>query len=574
MADRILITSALPYVNGVKHLGNLAGSILPADVYARFQRLRGRDVLFVCGTDEHGTPAELAAAEAGLPVAAYCARQHAIQADIYRRFAISFDHFSRSSGPRNHALTQELYRRLDANGLIEERATRQIWSPEDGRFLPDRYVVGTCPHCGSPGARGDQCEACSRLLDPVDLIEPRSAVSGSTALELRQSRQLYLLQSRLVDRLRAWHAGRDDWDPIVRSIAAKWLDEGLEDRCITRDLDWGVPVPRAGFEDKVFYVWFDAPIHYIAAVQEWAALGPGRDWQDWWRPGPSCRYVQFLAKDNVPFHTIGFPATVLGSGAEIRLVDRIKGFNWLTFEGGKFSTSARRGVFTDAALDELPGDWWRWWLTANAPESADVDFSFPRFAEGVNADLADNFGNLANRLLRFLGARFGGIVPSGGAPGPAEAALLARCRDLVQDITAQFEAIRLRKAAAGIRALWSLGNAYLAHQAPWAAVATDVERAACATRHAINVLRLAALVAAPVIPEAADRVRAALGEPAAGTWPAPDAVTLDAIPSGRAIEPLDPLFPRLPKEWAEARAARYAPCVQDASALKAPRSGG
>lgn len=250
MSDRILVTSALPYVNGIKHLGNLAGSILPADVYARFQRLRGRDVLFVCGTDEHGTPAELAAQEAGLPVAEYCALQHAAQADIYRRLRISFDHFGRSSSPANHALTQQLFLRLVANGFIEERVLRQLWSRVDNRFLPDRYVVGSCPHCGDTAARGDQCDNCGNLLDPAELIAPRSALSGSTALETRETRHLFLLQSKLTDQLRRWLDTKTDWDPLVLSLARGLLDQGLRDRCITRDLAWGVPVPKPGWDGK------------------------------------------------------------------------------------------------------------------------------------------------------------------------------------------------------------------------------------------------------------------------------------------------------------------------------------
>jgi methionyl-tRNA synthetase len=281
-------------VNGVKHLGNLVGSLLPADVHARFRRQLGDEVLFICGTDEHGTPTELAAAAADLPIRQFCDREHERQADIYRRFGLSFDYFGRSSSPENHGLTQHFYRRLDAGGLIEERDVQQVWSPRDQRFLPDRYVLGTCPHCGSPDARGDQCEACGRLLDPPDLIQPRSAISGQTSLELRWSRQLFLRQSQLIERLRAWLETRHGWPPFVASLARSWLTSELRDRCITRDLTWGVPVPRSGFEGKVFYVWFDAPIAYIAATQAWAACDPARRrWQDWWCESENTRYIQF-----------------------------------------------------------------------------------------------------------------------------------------------------------------------------------------------------------------------------------------------------------------------------------------
>ena len=251
MNDRILVTSALPYVTGNKHIGNLAGSLVPADVHARFQQLRGRDVLFVCGTDEHGTPAELAAAAAGIPVAEHCALQHAAQAETYRRFGISFDHFGRTSSPANHALTREFYLALDAAGFIEERPTLQAWSPTDGRFLPDRYVKGTCPHCGHPDARGDQCDGCGRLLDTADLVSPRSAVSGATDIELRESRHLFLRQSLAADRLGEWLRGKvGDWEPLVTSLALGRLSGGLEDRCITRDLSWGVPVPAGGLRGE------------------------------------------------------------------------------------------------------------------------------------------------------------------------------------------------------------------------------------------------------------------------------------------------------------------------------------
>src|SRR5258708_7090205 len=402
---KYLITSALPYINGVKHLGNLAGSLLPADIHARFRRQTGDDVLFLCGTDEHGTPAELAARAEGLPVADYCARQHAVQADIYPRFGLSFDHFSRTSGEANRILTQDIFHRLDAAGWIEERTLRQASSPTASPLPPHPHIPRACPHSTTPAARGDQCESCTRLLDPEDLIAPRSAISGATDIAFRETRHLFHRLSHLEPKLRAWIGSRSEWPELVRSIALKWLNEGLRDRCITRDLVCAVPGPKPGFEDKVFYVWFDAPIGYIAAAVEWAEAAPGRDWRAWWEGGEDVRYLQFLAKDNVPFHAISFPAAIIGSGLPLKLADVIKGFNWLTYEGGKFSTSQGRGLFTDAALDKLPADYWRWWLAANSPEGADVDFTVDRFVAGVNKDLADTFGNLVNRCLAFVAAR-------------------------------------------------------------------------------------------------------------------------------------------------------------------------
>ena len=530
---KFLITSALPYVNGVKHLGNLAGSLLPADIHARFRRQAGDEVLFLCGTDEHGTPAELAAQAAGLPVAGYCARQHAVQADIYRRFGLSFDHFSRTSGDANRQLTQEIFLALDAAGFIEPRTIRQAYSPTDGRFLPDRYIVGTCPHCSSPNARGDQCEACAHLLDPEDLVDPRSATSGATDIEFRETRHLFLKLSALEGRLRDWLATRRDWPPLVQSIARKWLDEGLQDRCITRDLAWGVPVPKPGFEDKVFYVWFDAPIGYIAAGVEWS-----EEWRDWWQ-SDDVRYLQFLAKDNVPFHAISFPAALLGSGLPFRLVDVIKGFNWLTFEGGKFSTSGRRGIFTDAALDACPADCWRWWLAANAPESSDTDFTVERFVDGVNKDLGDVFGNLVNRCLSFAATRFDSTIPESGEPGPLERQLAIDLDLHLANLRGHHEALAFRKAAEETRAIWKRANAYLTEAAPWTAIKTDKSRAATIIHTGLDLVRIAALVAWPFIPFAAEEVLDCLGEPIA--WPA----GTDSLPAGRKIRVPPVLFPKI-----------------------------
>ncbi len=563
MVKRHLITSALPYVGGIKHLGNLAGSLLPADVHARFLRQTGEAVLFICATDEHGTPAELAARDANLPVADFCQRLHDRQADIYRRFGLSFDHFGRTSSRRNRDLTQHFYRRLDEAGLIEKRVVRQYFSPTDRRFLPDRYVTGTCPHCGSPRARGDQCETCTRLLEPTDLIEPRSTISGTANLVLRDTRHLFLRQSDLRSRISGWIEAQTEWPPVVTGIARGWLAAELQDRCITRDLEWGIPVPRPGFEGKVFYVWFDAPIGYIAATQDWADREPERrDWRDWWwgeEARRDVRYVQFLGKDNVPFHAVSFPATLIGSGEPWKLVDVIKGFNWLTYERGKFSTSEGRGIFTDTALATLPADVWRWWLIANAPESTDTDFDFDRFATDVNADLADCFGNLANRLLSFASARFSGQVPAGGTPGSLEAEVTGRLDDHLAALRDHHKALQFRKAAAEVRAIWSLGNAYATAAAPWTRVRSDPLGAAIAVRTALNLLGASARAAWAIIPATASRVLDALGEPdsALPAWPRSGQSAIGQVPAGRELSCPDILFRKIDKAEAARLKERF-----------------
>ena len=564
--SRILITSALPYINGIKHLGNLAGSMLPADVFARFQRAQGRDTLFICATDEHGTPAELAAAAAGQDVADYCAEQHQLQKDIALRFGLSFDWFGRSSSHQNRDLTQHFASVLEGQGLIEERVDQMIYSLADKRFLPDRYVEGTCPKCAFEKARGDQCDNCGSLLDPTDLINPYSTISGSRDIEVRDTRHLYLLQSKMQDRLRTWIDGRKDWPQLAKSIANKHLDEGLIDRGITRDLVWGVPVAkdgvaRPGFENKVFYVWFDAPVEYIAATQEWAD-STGGDWKGWWRTDAGAddvRYVEFMGKDNVAFHTVSFPATLLGSGEPWKLVDQLKAFNWLNWYGGKFSTSNRRGVFMDAALDLLPPDLWRWYLIANAPEGSDTAFTWEQFQSAVNRDLADVLGNFVNRILKFNETKMDGTVPDGGEPGELEIALLASVQEKIAALTDNLEALEYRKAAQDLRALWVAGNEYLQVAAPWTAIKTDRDRAAVVVRTAINLVALYARLSAPFIPFSAAIIAEAVGEAGVTAWPSStDATLLDSLPRGRSVKAPEVLFRKIEDDQVAAWTEQFA----------------
>lgn len=556
---RYLITSALPYINGIKHLGNLVGSMLPADVYARFLRQQGETVLYICGTDEHGTPAELAALEEGLAVADYCQRQYERQADVYQRFGLSFDHFGRTSSPENHELTQHFYQRLDENGFIEEREISQMYSLTDQRFLPDRYVIGTCPKCGYTAARGDQCENCTSVLNPTDLIEPRSAISGSTDLEIRQSKHLFIKLGALSDRVQAWVHDHPDWPLLTKSIAMKWINEGLQSRGITRDLSWGVPVPRAGFENKVFYVWFDAPIGYLAATKAWGGE-TGGNWLDWWQPAePSeVRYVQFMAKDNLPFHTIMWPAMTLGTADPWKMADYIKGFNWLNYYGGKFSTSSKRGIFLDQALEELPADYWRYTLIATAPESSDSTFTWEQLQSKVNKDLADTLGNFINRILKFAASRFGSEIPAGGTPGPAEAQLALDCQKQVAVIQECLERMEFRKAAEALVALWVVGNQYVDVQAPWTLFKQDPAQAAMVIRTSINLIRLYGIVSVPFIPFTVEQIFAALKlEAADRACPFGAAVDLTALPAGHPFELPPPLFQKLDDERIEALRSRF-----------------
>jgi len=563
---RVLITSAIPYINGIKHLGNLVGSQLPADLFARYNRGRGHEVLFLCATDEHGTPAELAAAMAGKPVADYCAEMHEVQADIANRFGLSFDHFGRSSSPQNHALTQHFAGVLADNGYIAEVEEEQVYSHADGRYLPDRYIEGTCPNCGYDKARGDQCENCTKQLDPTDLINPRSAISGSTDLEVRKTKHLYLRQSALKGDLEQWIDTRKGWPVLTTSIAKKWLNDGdgLQDRGITRDLDWGVPVKRGdqdwpGMEGKVFYVWFDAPIEYIACGAEWVDAGKGDDWERWWRTDKGAedvRYVQFMGKDNVPFHTLSFPATLIGSGEPWKRVDYIKSFNYLNYDGGQFSTSQGRGVFMDQALDILPADYWRWWLLSNAPESSDSEFTWELFQTGVNKDLADVLGNFVSRVTKFCRSKFGEEVPSGGSYGAAEEALIAEISTRLASYEANMEAMEVRKSAADLRAIWVAGNEYLQSAAPWATIKEDEAQAAAQIRLALNLIRLYAVLSAPFIPTSAARMLSAMNT-LDMEWPTDVAAALNALPAGHEFSVPDNLFAKITDDQREDWQAKF-----------------
>ena len=556
---RILITSAIPYINGIKHLGNLVGSQLPADLFARYSRARGHEVMFICATDEHGTPAELAAAKAGKPVDQYCAEMHDVQAEIARGFRLSFDHFGRSSSQRNHKLTQHFAGVLADNGLIREVSESPVYSIDDGRFLPDRYIEGTCPNCGYTSARGDQCDNCTKQLDPTDLINPHSTVSGSTNLEVRETKHLYLMQRSLRDKLEAWIDSKHDWPILTTSIAKKWLNDGdgLQDRGITRDLHWGIPVKRGdqpwpGMEGKVFYVWFDAPIEYIAGTAEWAdENGLGDDaWERWWRTDKGAAdvtYYQFMGKDNVPFHTLSFPATILGSGEPWKMVDYLKSFNYLNYDGGQFSTSRGRGVFMDQALSILPSDYWRWWLLSHAPESSDAEFTWENFQSSVNKDLADVLGNLVSRVTKFAKSKFGDAIPAGGAFGPQETALIADLGARIRTYETLMAEMEVRKAAAELRGIWVVGNEYLQSAAPWSVVKTDPDQAQAMIRLALNLIRIYAILSAPFIPDAAASMMTALNSKD-WTWPSDVHAAIRALPAGHEFAVPENLFRKITDE--------------------------
>ena len=552
---KYLITSALPYVNGLPHLGHLIGCLLPADVYARFLRAKGEDVLFICGTDEHGTPSEVGAAKENMPVEEYCLKYHQLHVQMYEGFNLSFDYFGRTSSEQNKEIVYRIFEKLSQNGLVVEKTTRQVYSPDDGRYLPDSYVIGTCPYCGYEKAKGDQCENCTKVLDPIDLIHPKSAISGSDKVEIRETKHLFLQLPKLEQDLAEWiETKKGVWPDIAYSIAKKWLKEGLQERGITRDLKWGFAVPKEGYEDKVFYVWFDAPIGYIGITKQWADEKPAqRRFEDWWLNPDETIHTEFMGKDNIPYHTISFPATLKGTGENWTQVNMLKGLNYLNFAGGKFSKSEHRGIFLDDAIQEFPADYWRYWLIANAPESDDTNFSFDQFAATVNKDLNDVLGNFINRVLKMTATNFGQQIPLLGNPTTTEKELYAALDSLIETYTKHLSQLEYRKAMSVLREIWVTGNNYLTQTEPWKVVKTDTDYAGTILNTALNLIRLYAHLSAPIMPQTAQKMIDIFEYPDNLAWPdAPMSVYLTKMPTGTSFQLIQPLFQKiLPDRTAE-----------------------
>lgn len=557
--EKYIVTSALPYVNGVKHLGNFVGSLLPADIYARYLRLQGHDVLAICGTDEHGTPCEVAALEEGLPVEEYAKKYYKIQKKIYEDFYLSFDYFGRTSSPENHAMTQQLFLKLYENGLIKEQEVAQLYSIDDQRFLPDRFVIGTCPHCGYERARGDQCEQCTTLLDAAELINPRSVISDSTNIELRTSKHLFLDLPQMQYRISAWiESKRKIWPKTSYSIAKKWLTEGLKARAITRDLKWGVPVPLDGYREKVFYVWFDAPIGYIGISMEWAKQKGDPDRWKWYWKDPNTKLYQFIGKDNVPFHTVTWPATMMGADDGFVLAHIVKGLEFLNFEGDKFSTSLHRGVFTDDALKEFPPDYWRYYLMVIAPERHDTDFQWTGFQQAINRDLSDSLGNFVHRTLTFINTHFTGKVPEYGPFEPPDTAILNKLDQIRQDVKTLLNEVEFQKAIKTIRDFWADCNAYFQEKAPWKAIKENVTSAKTTLNISYTLCRALAILGAPFIPGTAVKIYEYLGleqDIHSERW---DSISAQGVFVGTQIHPNPkPLFQKIDSDQIEALQRRY-----------------
>ena len=559
--SKILITSALPYVNGLPHLGHMVGCLLPSDVYARYMRMKGDEVLYVCGNDEHGAASEVGAMKAGMDVKAYCDMYNARHTQAYKDFNLSFDCFGHTDTEQNKEITYHIFEQLDKNGYIEERVLKQVYSVDDKMFLADRFIAGTCPYCGYDKARGDQCENCTKVLEPTELINAHSTISGSTNLEVRESKHLFLRLDKLAPKLEEWIKTKEPfWPAVAYSIAQKWLKEGLEPRCITRDLKWGFPVNKPGYEDKVFYVWFDAPIGYIGITRQWADEKPAeRNWKDWWQNPSEVRHVEFMGKDNVPFHSIIFPAMLFGTDENWTQVDFLKGFSYLNYEGGKFSKSENRGIFAEDAIKEFPADYWRYWLMSNAPEGSDVMFTLDSFASVVNKDLNGVLGNFVSRVLKMTASKIGNTVPAGGEYGTREQELIAALQTRVSDYLKYMDELELRKALGELRAIWVEGNNYISDSEPWTVIKENPEKAAMILRVCMNLIRLFAILSAPVMPHTAEEMlkKFGLGTETLNLSDLDVKKELNALAPGTPFEIGDPLFERITPERVEEMKQKY-----------------
>jgi methionyl-tRNA synthetase len=509
---RRLITSALPYVNNVPHLGNLI-QVLSADVFARFCRLRGYETLYICATDEYGTATETKALEEGITPRELCDRYYEIHRGIYSWFGIAFDKFGRTSHPRHSEITQSLFLDLDAAGLIKSQTIEQLYCDKDERFLADRYVAGICPVCGYDGARGDQCEKCGKLLDPTELKDPKCSTCGSTPRP-KSTTHLYIDLPAIRPRLEAWMkkaSAEGFWANNAVQMTQAWLRDGLKERAITRDLKWGIPVPKKGYEDKVFYVWFDAPIGYISTT---AVAGDemGFDWKAWWQNPDDVELYQFIGKDNIPFHTVIFPSSQLGSGRKWTMLHHMSSTEYLNYEGTKFSKSKGIGVFgTDAVESGIPADVWRFYIFYNRPEKGDYFFTWADFQEKVNGELIGNLGNLANRTLTFVARYFGGEIPKAESGAAEREAFRAKVLEIEKRAAAHLERAELRDAFRAAFELSDLANKRFQDGEPWKTRTSDPDAAKALIADLCYVLRDLSIMIHPYIPTAASKLASFLG---------------------------------------------------------------
>ena len=507
MSKRYTITAALPYTNGPIHIGHLAGVYVPADIFARYQRLKNNEVAFICGSDEHGVAISIKAKKEHTTPQAIVDKYHAIIKQSFADFGISFDNYSRTSLPIHHQTASDFFRKLYEQGDFIEEISEQLYDEEAHQFLADRFVIGTCPKCGNPEAYGDQCERCGSSLNATDLIDPKSSITGSKPT-LKATKHWFLPLNRYQEFLEKWilEGHKNDWKPNVYGQVKSWLDDELKPRAVTRDLDWGIPVPVEGAEGKVLYVWFDAPIGYISSTKEWAER-EGKDWQPFWQDKDT-ELVHFIGKDNIVFHCIIFPAMLKAEGSYI-LPTNVPANEFLNLEGNKLSTSKNWAVWLHEYLQDFPNqqDVLRYALTANAPETKDNDFTWKDFQARNNNELVAIFGNFINRVAVLTQKYYEGEVPAAGALNATDSETLQQLSELTQKIEQSLERYRFREAQQELMNIARLGNKYLADEEPWKLIKTDAERVKTVMYVALQVATALAITSEPFLPFTSEKLK-------------------------------------------------------------------
>lgn len=540
MPEKILITSALLYANGPLHFGHIAGAYLPGDCYARFQRLLKNDVLYICGSDEYGVAITLSADMAGRAPKEHVDLFHAINKDLFKKLNFSFDHYSRTTWEGHVAPVHQYFQDLLLNGFIEERITEQLYSEEDKRFLADRYVMGQCPHCGFDRARGDECPECGASYEATDLKNPRSKLTQAP-LTRRKTKHWFLLLDKFKDKLTAWIDAKHNWKPNVVNFIKGYIHES-HSRAITRDSDWGIPIPLPDTQGKVIYVWFDAPIGYISATMEWAQQrGDPERWRFYWQD-PATKLVNFIGKDNIPFHAAIFPAMTMGQNQPYKLVDELPANEFYKLEGRQFSKSEGWYIDLDDFFTRYTVDQIRYVIAANAPETADSEFSWKDFQLRCNTELLGKYGNLVNRVLVFARNQCAGRCPAMHDLQEVDREFLANIRKLIDQAAANYQSFKLRAASHTIMELAQLGNVYFDHKRPWQEAKNPETRHSMETTIAccLECLKGLALISYPIIPESANRIWQLLGYSSSlqdASWTEVESTT---IPAGQAL--LEPVI--------------------------------
>jgi methionyl-tRNA synthetase len=543
MAKRYTITAALPYTNGPIHIGHLAGVYVPADIFARYLRLKGNDVAFMCGSDEHGVPITIKAKKEGVSPQNIVDKYHAIIKQSFEEFGISFDNYSRTSAKIHHDTASEFFKTLyDKNEFVEE-VSEQLYDAEANQFLADRFVTGTCPKCGYEEAYGDQCESCGSSLNATDLINPKSAITGNVPT-LKKTKHWFLPLNKYEEFLRNWIlvGHKKDWKPNVYGQVKSWIDDGLRPRAVTRDLDWGIPVPVEGGEGKVLYVWFDAPIGYISATKEWAAR-EGKNWEDYWKDKDTT-LVHFIGKDNIVFHCIIFPAMLKAEGSFI-LPENVPANEFLNLEGNKLSTSKNWAVWLPDYLKDFPNqqDVLRYALTANAPETKDNDFTWKDFQARNNNELVAIFGNFINRVVVLTHKYYDGVVPNPSNYSQIDLDTLAELKAYPAVIASSIERYRFREASQELMNLARLGNKYLAEEEPWKTIKTDESRTQTIMYVALQIAAALAVLSEPFLPFTSNKLKSILNESSNGWDDISDEKEL--LPTNHLIEKGELLFSKI-----------------------------